>query len=63
MTTSIETIHEELEALRKDVTFIRHVLSEDFELSEEAQKGLEEARKTPVKDHISQEEMEKEFLK
>lgn len=63
MATSFETIHEELEALRKDVTFIRHILSEDFELSGEAKKGLEEARKTPLKEHISQEEMEKEFLR
>lgn len=63
MTTSIETIHEELEALRKDVTFIKHVLSEDSELSNKAKKELALARKTPLSKYISQEEMEKEFLR
>ena len=60
---SLETIHKDLENLQKDVDFIKHLVAEDFELSEEAKKQLEEARKTPRAEYISQEDMEKEFLR
>src|SRR3989344_8642827 len=36
--------------------------SENFELSAETKKQLEEARKTPRSEYISQKELEKEFL-
>ncbi|MEK6984462.1 MAG: hypothetical protein AABX33_07855 [Nanoarchaeota archaeon] len=59
---SLKTIHEELKDLQKDMKFIKHALAEDFELSNEAKRQLEEARKTPRSEYISQEDMEKEFL-
>ncbi|MBI2652609.1 hypothetical protein HYX00_04040, partial [Candidatus Woesearchaeota archaeon] len=49
--------------LQKDVEFIKHAIAEDFELSNEAKKQLEEARKTPRADYISQKNIEKEFLR
>ena len=43
--------------------FIKHAIAEDFELSKEAKKQLEEARKTPRAEYISQKDIEKEFLR
>ena len=60
---SLETIHKDLENLQKDVDFIKHLVAEDFELSQEAKKQLEEARKTPRAEYIGQEDIEKEFLR
>ncbi|MBI2652230.1 hypothetical protein HYX00_02085, partial [Candidatus Woesearchaeota archaeon] len=57
---SLKTIHEDLRSLQKDVEFIKHAIAEDFELSNEAKKQLEEARKTPRADYISQKNIEKE---
>lgn len=60
---SLKTIHEDLRNLQKDVRFIKHAIAEDFELSKEAKKQLEEARKTPRADYLSQHDIEKEFLR
>lgn len=62
-TVTLKTIHEDLINLQKDVQFIKHAIAEDFELSKEAKKQLEEARKTPRAEYISQKDMEKEFLR
>ena len=43
--------------------FIKQAIAEDFELSKEAKKQLEEARKTPRAEYISQKDVEKEFLR
>ncbi|MDI6708764.1 MAG: hypothetical protein QMD21_00485 [Candidatus Thermoplasmatota archaeon] len=59
---TLETIYKELETMKKDIEFIKHALAEEYELSEEAKKGLAEARATPESEYINQEEMEKEFL-
>ena len=47
MGTTIETLHEDILGLKKDIAFIRNVLTEDFELSEQAKKELKKARETP----------------
>lgn len=60
---SLKTIHEDLKNLQKDMQFLKHAIAEDFELSNEAKKQLEEARRTPRSEYISQEDMEKEFLR
>ena len=49
-----KTIKEKLKSLK---------FSEDPELSEEAEKQLQEARKTPLSNYVSQKKMEKEFLR
>ena len=61
-TISLERIHKELVHLQKDMEFVKKVIAEDFELSDEAKKELKEARATPTEEFTSQEEMEKEFL-
>ena len=43
--------------------FIKHIVSEEFELSSAAKKELEEARKTPRAEFVKQEDVEKEFLR
>ena len=60
---SLKTIHEDLRNLQKDVQFIKHAIAEDFELSKEARKELEEARKTPRTEYSSQGDMGREFLR
>ncbi len=45
--TAMEHIHEDLEALKRDIAVIKYILSEEGELTEEAKKRLKEARKLP----------------
>lgn len=52
MAKTIESIHHELMELRKDVIFIKHALSEDFELSDRAKKALAKARKTSESKYV-----------
>ncbi|MBS3159918.1 hypothetical protein J4436_03960 [Candidatus Woesearchaeota archaeon] len=52
MTSTIETIHEDLLDLKKDVTFIKNILSEEFELSDSAFNALKKARETPESEYI-----------
>ncbi len=52
MATSIDSIQRELIDIKKDVEFIKNVLSEDFELSDYAKKGLKEARETPESEYV-----------
>ncbi|MBI3033761.1 hypothetical protein HYY72_01240 [Candidatus Woesearchaeota archaeon] len=43
----IKHMHSDIELLRKDVAIIKHILSEEGELTEEAKKRLEKARANP----------------
>ena len=52
MSTSIEKLHKEIMNLRKDVNYIKSLISEDFELSNHAKKKLKEARETPESEYI-----------
>lgn len=49
---TLETLHEELKELKKDMDYIKGILSEDFELSEHAKKALNEARTTPESEYV-----------
>ena len=61
--TEIKHIYEDMEIVKKDIALIKHILIEEGELTEEAVKDLEEARKTPKKEYISHEELKKRLLK
>lgn len=61
--TDIKHMHEDLEALKQDVAIIKHILSEEGELTEETLKRLEQARKTPDSEYISHKELKKKFSK
>lgn len=58
---TLDKIHEDLIKLKKDVDHIKMVIDEDFELSDEVVKDIEESRKRPKNQFISHEQMKKEF--
>ena len=60
---TIEDVYKEVKKIEKDMGFVKHAIAEDFELSKEAKKQLEESRKTPRAEYISQKDIEKEFLR
>ncbi len=62
MEVTVEIIYEELKEIKTDIERIKMMLEEDYELSDEAKKELEEARKTPHSKYISQKDVEKRFL-
>lgn len=61
--TTLEHIHKDLKELKRDMAIVKHILSEEHELSEEAQEKLAKARKTPDSEYIGHEEVRKRFLK
>jgi len=61
-TISLEQVHQDILHLQKDIAEIKSMIAKDYELSDQAKKELDDARKTPLADYISQEEMEREFL-
>ena len=58
---TLEKINENINNLRLDVMELKARLDEEYELSEEAKKELEEARKTMKKEFVSHEEIMKKF--
>ncbi len=52
MTTTIETLHTDMMDLKKDLGFIKKVLSEELVLTDEAVKALKEARETLESDYV-----------
>jgi len=62
VTITLQTLHKDLANIKGEITFIKHIMEEEYELSEWANKELEEARNTSEEEYISQEEIEKEFL-
>jgi len=60
-TTTLTQIHKDLIELKGEMKDIKMFIKEDFELSDEVTKEIEESRKRPKEDFISHEEMKKEF--
>jgi hypothetical protein len=60
---SIENIHEDLLGLKRDIAQIKHILSENYELSDEAKTMLKEARKTPTSKYVNHETIMKKFVR
>lgn len=54
---TLQTIQREISKIRKDLIFLRHMVEEDFELSEQAIKQLQAARKTPLAKYIRHEDI------
>ncbi|MBI4043829.1 MAG: hypothetical protein HY393_03410 [Candidatus Diapherotrites archaeon] len=52
MRTTLETVHKDLAQLKKDVSYIKAVLQEGFELSDYAKKALKEARETAESEYV-----------
>jgi hypothetical protein len=60
-TVTLEQIHKDLVEIKKDIKYLKTIAAEDLELSDEVTKLIEDSRKRPIKEFISNEEMEKEF--
>ncbi|MEK6974248.1 MAG: hypothetical protein AABW41_03370 [Nanoarchaeota archaeon] len=63
METSIESLHKDLQDIKRNIYLIKHILSEEFELTDYAKKSLKEARKTPKNKYISNDELKKRLLR
>lgn len=63
MATEVECMHKDIEDIKRSVDFIKNILVEDFELSDEAKKQLEVANKTPISEYIDHEEVKKQLLR
>lgn len=48
----VSHMHRDMEELKKDIAVIKHVLTQEGELTEEAEKKLEEARDTADSEYI-----------
>lgn len=53
MEITIEHLHRDIVGLRREVELIKHMLEENYELSEETKKMLAEARKTPESEYVN----------
>ncbi len=61
-TVNLKTIHQDLKAMKRDIELIKHILEEEYELSDEAKNELAKARATPGEKYIKHEKIAKEFL-
>ncbi len=59
MATEIEHLHKDIEDIKKNITFIKDILMEGYELSDDAKKQLRIAGKTPRSEYIGHEEVRK----
>ena len=50
--TKLEIMHKDLETLKRDIALIKHILTEEGEITEETKKRLDKARKTPVSKYV-----------
>ena len=50
--TELKHIHEDIETLKNDISVIKHILSQEGELTDEARQRLEAARKTPASKYV-----------
>jgi len=63
MSVTLETIHEDILLLERELSgIVSHFEEDKMELSFEIKKQIEDSRKTPNFEMISQEGVEKEFL-
>ena len=58
---TLEKINENINNLRLDVMELKARLDEEYELSEEAKRELEEARKTMKNEFVSHEDIMKKY--
>ena len=58
---TLEKINENINNLRLDVMELKARLDEEYKLSEEAKKGLEEAREAMKKEFVSHDEIMKKY--
>lgn len=50
--SEIKYMYRDLEELKRDVSIIKHILSQEGELTENTKKRLTKARKTPISKYV-----------
>lgn len=58
---TLEQIHEDLVGLKKEIEHLKTLIEEDFELSDDVVKEIEESRNRSSQEFVSQEDMREEF--
>lgn len=48
----LEHMHEDIEVLKRDIAIIKHILSEEGELTSDTKQRLERVRKTPHEKYV-----------
>ena len=62
MAVTLETIHEEMQKMKQDLVFLRHVMEEEYELSAKACRELQAARKRMARgDYIPHEKIMEKY--
>ena len=62
MTVTLETIHEDMQKIKNELLFLRHVMEEEYELSGEARQELQAARERMDKgEYIPHEDVMKKY--
>ena len=62
MTVTLETIHEDMQKIKNELLFLRHVMEEEYELSSKAQQKLQAARERMDKgEYIPHEDVMKKY--
>ncbi len=61
--TEIKHMHEDIEEIKRNISVIKHILSEEQELSSWAKNELKKARKAPKSDYLNHEYIKKRLLK
>ena len=61
-TVTLKTIHEELVGIKGDIKFLKHVMEEEYRLSDWAKKELEDARRISDFKLIDHEEVKRRIL-
>lgn len=60
---AVEHMHADIESLKRDMSVIKHILSEEGKLSPWAEQALGEARETPDKEYVAHDILKKRVLK
>jgi len=62
MAITLETIHKEIQQMQNELCLLKHIMEEEYELSERTQEKLNRARKTLRSEYISHEHIKQKFL-
>ena len=62
MAITLETIHKEIQQIQNNLYLLKHIMEEEYELSEKTQEKLDRARKTPRSQYISHEYIKQKLL-
>lgn len=62
MAITLETIHKEIQQMQNNLSLLKHIMEEEYELSEKTQEKLDRARKTPRSEYICHEHIKQKLL-